>query len=92
MSKWMNEQILSELDREKADLIRKVIVQTHGKNNTAVLPVLTRLVSEAKKKNINFNPEEIDLIFRLMKANKTENEKKQIDRMIQMVQNIINKS
>ena len=92
MSKWMNEQILSELDKEKADLIRKVILQTQGKNNKAVLPVLTGLVSDAKKKNINFTPTEIDLIFRLMKANKTENEKKQIDRMIQMVQNIISKS
>ena len=91
MNKWINEQILSSLDKEKADLLRNVVLQTQGKQNKAVLPILTKLVSEAKKKKITFNSSEIELIFQLMKADKTENEKKQIDRMIQMVQNIVNK-
>ena len=91
MNKWINEQILSSLDKEKADLLRNVVLQTQGKQNIAVLPILTKLVSEAKKKKITFNSSEIELIFQLMKADKTENEKKQIDRMIQMVQNIVNK-
>lgn len=91
MNKWVNDQMLSMLDKEKADLIKEVISQTQGKNNKAVLPVLTKLVSDAKKKNISFTPSEIELIFELMKMHKTEKEKKQIDRMIQMVQNIVNK-
>ena len=49
------------------------------------------LITNANKKGIRFSPDEISLILELIKEGKTQKEKEQIDRTIQMVMSMLKK-
>lgn len=70
-------------------MIKTAAAQTSGKSGRALAPVLMTLITNANKKGIRFSPDEISLILELIKEGKTQKEKEQIDRTIQMVMSML---
>lgn len=85
---WMNHPALQKLDPVKLNLIRTARANAGSKTGKDLVPVMFALISTAGKKGIRFTPEEFSLILDLLKEGKTEEEKKQIDQMVQMVKNL----
>ncbi|MGN0405389.1 MAG: hypothetical protein ACI4F1_09215 [Bariatricus sp.] len=77
---------MKKLDPVKLELIRTAAMQTQGKSGKALVPVMMTLITGANKKGIQFTQEEITLILDLLKEGKSQEERMQIDRMVQMVQ------
>lgn len=80
-----------KIDPIKVELIKTAAAQTSGKSGRALAPVLMTLITNANKKGIRFSPDEISLILELIKEGKTQKEKEQIDRTIQMVMSMLKK-
>ena len=55
-------------------------------------PIMMALITSARKKNIQFTTEEINLILELLKEGKSAEEQAQIDRTIQMITTLIRKN
>ncbi|MFR7847831.1 MAG: hypothetical protein ACLU8S_09805 [Coprococcus phoceensis] len=91
MIDWLNDPMLKNMDPIKVELIKTVAAQTSGKSGRALAPVLMTLITNANKKGIRFSPDEISLILELIKEGKTQKEKEQIDRTIQMVMSMLKK-
>ena len=91
MIDWLNDPMLKNMDPIKVELIKTDAAQTSGKSGRALAPVLMTLITNANKKGIRFSPDEISLILELIKEGKTQKEKEQIDRTIQMVMSMLKK-
>lgn len=91
MIDWLNDPMLKNMDPIKVELIKTAAAQTSGKSGRALTPVLMTLITNANKKGIRFSPDEISLILELIKEGKTQKEKEQIDRTIQMVMSMLKK-
>ena len=88
---WMDHPAMKHIDPVKLELIKTAAAQTSGKSGRALAPVLMTLITNANKKGIRFSPDEISLILELIKEGKTQKEKEQIDRTIQMVMSMLKK-
>ena len=91
MIDWLNDPMLKNMDPIKVELIKTAAAPTSGKSGRALAPVLMTLITNANKKGIRFSPDEISLILELIKEGKTQKEKEQIDRTIQMVMSMLKK-
>ena len=91
MIDWLNDPMLKNMDPIKVELIKTAAAHTSGKSGRALAPVLMTLITNANKKGIRFSPDEISLILELIKEGKTQKEKEQIDRTIQMVMSMLKK-
>lgn len=91
MIDWLNDPMLKNMDPIKVELIKTAAAQTSGKSGRALAPVLMTLITNANKKGIRFSPDEISLILELIKEGKTQKEKEQIDRTLQMVMSMLKK-
>ena len=91
MIDWLNDPMLKNMDPIKVELIKTAASQTSRKCGGELAPVLMTLITNANKKGIRFSPDEISLILELIKEGKTQKEKEQIDRTIQMVMSMLKK-
>lgn len=89
MEKWMNHPDLKNLDPIKMELLKKAHQQTAGKSGKDLAPIMMALITSANQKGIRFSSAEISLIMGLLKEGKSEEEQKQMDQTIQMVQNFM---
>lgn len=86
MENWMNHPGMQNIDPVKLELIKMAAERTHGKSGNSLASVLLSLITSAKKKHIQFTPDEVALVMEIMKEGKSSEEKAQIDKTAQMAQ------
>ena len=79
---------MQNMDPIKLELIKMAAAQTAGKSGKDLAPILFALITNAGKHNIQFSPEEITLI---LKEGKSDAEKAQIDRTVNMAASMLKK-
>ena len=82
---------MQNMDPIKLELIKMAAAQTAGKSGKDLAPILFALITNAGKHNIQFSPEEITLILDLLKEGKSDAEKAQIDRTVNMAASMLKK-
>lgn len=92
MENWMNHPDMKNLDPMKLELLKMAYQQTSGKNGKDLAPILMSLITGANQRGISFTSNEVSLILGLLKEGKSEEEKNQIDRTIQMANTFLNNS
>ena len=90
-NEWMNHPKMQNMDPIKLELIKMAAAQTAGKSGKDLAPILFALITNAGKHNIQFSPEEITLILDLLKEGKSDAEKAQIDRTVNMAASMLKK-
>ena len=89
MIDWINDPTLKDMEPAKLELFKMAATQVSGKSGNAMAPVMMSLITNANKKGIQFTPDEISLILKLMKQGKTPAEQQNIDKTVQMVQTMM---
>lgn len=89
MNDWLNHPDFKTMDTAKIELIKTVITQTEGKKKNDLAPIMMSLITGAKKKNINFTPDEFSLIMGIFKEGKSQAECAHIDKMVAMARNLM---
>ncbi len=82
---WMNDPSLSHIDPKKIALLQSFAAQGNGKSNTELLNLLMEAAGTFQKENVNFTPNETDLIVQVLTANKSPAEKAKIQKMISLI-------
>ncbi len=85
MNEWMDHPAMQNLDPVKLELIKTAARQTEGKQGKSMAPVMMALITNAKKKGIQFTPDEFSLIIGILKEGKSKEEQAQIENMIKLV-------
>lgn len=78
-NEWMNDPELQKIDRAKLDFLNKMFVQGAAINNDGnqaetqkkMMAFLLSLNKLSKDNNISFYPEEVELIFSVLKKHAT---------------------
>lgn len=92
MNDWMNNPAMKNIDPVKLELIQMAASQTSGKAGKDLAPIMLALITNANKKGIRFSNDEITLILEILKDGKSNEEKSQIDKTINMVNSMIKKN
>lgn len=88
-SNWMEHPDLKSMDPIKLELIRTAAKQTVGKSGNDLAPILFSLITNAKKRHIQFTPDEFTIILDILKEGKTKEETAQIDKTVNMVRSLL---
>lgn len=91
MIDWLSDPLLTTMSPEKKELLMKAALQTSGKSGNALAAALMSIITSAHKKGISFTSDEISLLLKIMKQGKTQEEQRQIDQMVKMVQSVMTK-
>lgn len=89
MIDWINDPALQNMEPAKLELFKMAAAQVAGKSGNAMAPIMMSLITNANKKGIQFTPDEISLILKLMKQGKTPVEQQNIDKTVQLVQTMM---
>lgn len=81
----MNDPALQYMDPAKLELFKIAATQVAGKSGNAMAPIMMSLITNANKKGIQFTPDEISLILKLLKQGKSPTEQQSIDKTVQLV-------
>lgn len=82
---WLNHPAMKDIDPVKLELIKTAARQTAGKSGNSLAAVMMALITSAGKRGIQFTPEETSLILEILKEGRSDEEKNQIDTMVNLV-------
>ncbi len=89
MLDWLNDPALQSMDPAKRELFKIAATQLAGKPQNAMAPIMMSLITNANKRGITFTPDEISLILRILKQDKSSDEQQHIDKTVQMVSSMM---
>lgn len=88
---WFQDPRIRNISPDKLSFLLKLAEQIEGKNQKQAMPILFGAVSSAGRQNLQFTPEEFQLIFEIMKEGKSEAEKRKMDETLQKAQKMMRK-
>ena len=91
-SNWMHDQTLSGIDPRKLEQLSALAQQGKGLGQKELLPFLLAAASKSEKQHINFSSAETQMILSVLKKNKSPEEQSRIDRVVQLFQQMQNRS
>jgi hypothetical protein len=83
---WMSDVSLKDIEYSKLEFIQKLVFELYNLSEKERLPFLLALAGRARKENISFNPEEVELIITVVKKYSTPEEVKKMDQVLKMFQ------
>lgn len=86
---WFQDPRMKDISPEKLTFLLNLARQIEGKNQKQAMPVLMGAVASASRQNLQFTPEEFQLIFEIMKEGKSEDEKKKMDEMLKKARGVM---
>lgn len=86
---WFQDPRIKDISPAKLTFLLHLAEQIEGKSQKQAMPVLIGAVASASKQNLQFTPEEFQLIFEIMKEGKSEEEKKRMDETLKKAQGMM---
>lgn len=86
---WFQDPRIKDISPEKLTFLLNLARQIEGKNQKQAMPVLMGAVASASRQNLQFTPEEFQLIFEIMKEGKSEDEKRKMDEMLKKARGVM---
>ncbi len=86
---WFQDPRIKDISPAKLTFLLNLAQQIEGKNQKQAMPVLVGAVASASRQNLQFTPEEFQLIFEIMKEGKSEAEKRQMDETLKKAQKMM---
>ena len=82
--KWMNDARISDIPKAKLDFLQKIFFESKNLTQKEQLPFFMALAGRAKKDNISFSQDEINLIMDVIKDHSTPDEVAKINQTINL--------
>ena len=79
MESWQQNEAFRSMDPQKQNMIEQLAASLHGKKLTEALPLLTRWKRTMQQENIQFTPEENQILTDIFSAQLTPQQKKQFE-------------
>ena len=79
MESWQQNEAFRSMDPKKQKMIEQLAASLQGKKLTEALPLLTQWKRTMQQENIQFTPEENQILTAIFSAQLTPQQKKQFD-------------
>ncbi len=86
---WFQDPRMKDISPDKLTFLLSLAKQIEGKNQKQAMPVLMGAVASASRQNLQFTPEEFQLIFEIMKEGKSLEEKRKMDEMLKKARGVM---
>ena len=80
---WMSDPTIAHIPQEKLDFLSSMFEKVKGKSKSELMPFLMAMHSKVKG-NVKFTAEEMHLVIAAIKRSSSEEEKQQIDKVLDM--------
>ena len=80
---WMQDDLVSNIPREKLDFLGKLFAQGHGKNQKEMMALLMPAMRRARQEHLTFTPQEMQATITAIKKYSTESELRQIENILE---------
>lgn len=84
---WMSDTRISDIPKEKLDFLQKIFFESKNLKQKEQLPFFMALAGRAKRDNISFSGDEINLIMEVIKDHSTPEEVAKINQTIKLFKN-----
>ena len=85
--KWMSDTRISDIPKAKLDFLQKIFFESKNLTQKEQLPFFMALAGRAKKDNISFSQDEINLIMDVIKSHSTPEEVQKINQTVKLFKN-----
>ena len=82
---WQDNPRLAGMDRGKLDLLQQMAQQGAGKSPSDLLPFIMNAASQGRNAGLNFNPQEINTIIKVLKMGKSPQERAKLDKVVNLM-------
>lgn len=84
---WMQDARIADIPKAKLDFLQKIFFESKNLTQKEQLPFFMALAGRAKKDNISFSQEEINLIMDVIKDHSTPEEVAKINQTVKLFKN-----
>lgn len=81
---WMNDPELINIAKNKLIFLEKMLFESKNHTGKELMPFFMSLAMKAKKENITFSEDEINIIIPVLKKYASDEEIKKMDQVIKM--------
>ena len=85
--KWMSDARISDIPKAKLDFLQKIFFESKNLTQKEQLPFFMALAGRAKKDNISFSQDEINLIMDVIKDHSSPEEVAKINQTVKLFKN-----
>lgn len=79
---WMDDELVKDIPQKKLEFLSKMFQDGQGKSQKELMRLLMPMMQKAKQENLIFSPQEMNAAIAAIKKYSTEDELKQIDKII----------
>ena len=84
---WMQDPTLIDIPIQKLQFLQNMLFESKKHTGKELFPFFMSLAMKAKKQNISYTPQEIDMIIPVLKKYASEEEIQKMNQVIKMFQN-----
>ena len=79
---WMDDDLVKDIPQKKLEFLSKMFQEGQGKSQKDLMRLLMPMMQKAKQEKLTFSPQEMNAAIAAIKKYSTEDELKQIDKII----------
>jgi len=79
---WMDDDLVKDIPPKKLEFLSKMFQEGQGKSQKDLMRLLMPMMQKAKQEKLTFSPQEMNAAIAAIKKYSTEDELKQIDKII----------
>lgn len=79
---WMEDELVKNIDPKKLDFLGKLFHEGKGKSQKEMMAFMMPMMRRAQQEHLTFTPQEMQAAINAIKKHSTEEELKQIDKIL----------
>ncbi len=79
---WMSDPLVKEIPEKKLEFLGEMFAEGHGKSQKEMMAFLMPMMKKARAENLTFTPQEMNAAIAAIKKHSSEEELKQIDKIL----------
>ena len=80
---WMSDSLVKDIPRKKLEFLEQMFNEGHGKSQKEMMAFMMPMMKKAKRENLTFTPQEMSAAIAAIKKYSSEDELKQIDKILE---------
>ncbi len=80
---WMEDPLVKEIPEKKLQFLEQLFAKGHGKSQKEMMAMMMPMMKKAKQENLTFTPQEVNAAIAAIKKHSSEEELKQIDKILE---------
>ena len=79
---WMSDPLVKAIPEKKLEFLGEMFAEGHGKSQKEMMAFLMPMMKKARAENLTFTPQEMNAAIAAINKNSSEEELKQIDKIL----------